>query len=487
MSANLILLTNTDGPVWQRAIGAYQVANHCRQYGITCQVIDFVNHFKIDELTEILKKFIGTDTLAIGVSTTFFYNASSKRKFVSADRTFETVISDEVRMLLEQVKAEYNLKIIAGGANSYQIQSSNDQLFDVIFHGYSEQSVVDYLQTLITGKRRLWPKVGNATIIDGAHDHFDIETLDHTWSINDCILPGETLPIEISRGCIFRCKFCSYPLNGKKKFDYLRDPERIKNELLENYRLYGTTNYFFTDDTFNDSTYKLERLHKVITELPFKIKFVTYLRLDLLHAHPEQIQLLYEMGLGSAFFGIETLHHESGKIIGKGLNPKIIKEFIIDLHDNHWKKEIPITASFIIGLPGESKESILETYNWCQTAPIKDLWFPLFIKSSSHFKSEFDLNFLDYGYTINDNDEWSNNHMTYQEALTLAEGFNNSGMQETQGPSTWFLFSLLSYGYSISELKDIAIKDLPWFSFRKKRSKMIKQYKQLLQTISEKI
>ena len=123
--------------------------------------------------------------------------------------------------------------------------------------------------------KRMYPTKNNQIIIDGKSSHFDITTLNHQWHSKDCILPGETLPIEISRGCIFKCNFCSYPLNGKKKFDYLRDPALIKEELIYNYENFQTTNYFFADDTFNDSTLKLESLHKVITELPFKIKFVT--------------------------------------------------------------------------------------------------------------------------------------------------------------------------------------------------------------------
>jgi radical SAM superfamily enzyme YgiQ (UPF0313 family) len=148
---------------------------------------------------------------------------------------------------------------------------------------------------------------------------FSIETLDHRFTEQDCIIKGETLPLEVSRGCIFKCSFCAFPLNGKSKFDYLRDPEQIKDELTHNFEKYGTTNYFLCDDTFNDSTMKIERLHKAITSLPFKIHFTTYLRLDLLNAHREQIPLLKEMGLASPFFGIESLNQKSASSIGKGM------------------------------------------------------------------------------------------------------------------------------------------------------------------------
>jgi radical SAM superfamily enzyme YgiQ (UPF0313 family) len=483
MHTEFILLTNVASPIWQRAIGAYQVAHHCRQAGITCQVIDFTDLFKIEELEEIITSLIDKGTLALGISTTFFYNQDTRSRFVSAVRTLEQILSEKLRNLVIEIKARYpHIKIVGGGANSYHIE--DDPLFDVIFHGYSEQSVVEYLQSLKGDiPKRLWPKKNGTEIIDGKHSNFDINTLDHFWHPDDCVLEGETLPIEISRGCIFKCSFCSYPLNGKKKFDYLRDPLLIKDELVKNFENFGTTNYFFTDDTFNDSTFKLEQLHKVITDLPFKIKFVTYLRLDLLHAHKEQVTLLKEMGLGSAFFGIETLNHESGKIIGKGMKPTVVRDFLLDVYYNHWASQIPITCSFIIGLPKETEDSVRATHAWCKTTPINDLWFPLFIKKNSHFKSEFDVNYHKYGYTLDDEDGWKNDLMNYKRALEIAEEFNNRGLYNENTPSSWLLFSLLSYGYSINDLKDQQLQDVHWPSIALKKFKLFKQYKEKLLTV----
>ena len=147
MHTEFILLTNVASPIWQRAIGAYQVAHHCRQAGITCQVIDFTDLFKIEELEEIITSLIDKGTLALGISTTFFYNQDTRSRFVSAVRTLEQILSDKLRNLIIDIKARYpHIKIVGGGANSYHIE--DDPLFDVIFHGYSEQSVVEYLQSL---------------------------------------------------------------------------------------------------------------------------------------------------------------------------------------------------------------------------------------------------------------------------------------------------------------------------------------------------
>jgi radical SAM superfamily enzyme YgiQ (UPF0313 family) len=487
MSVNFLLLTNVSSPIWQRSIGAYQIADHCRKFDISCQIIDFTDLFKVEELENLLNLCIDGDSLAIGVSTTFYANKNSKGKFISADRRTKQSLPDNITSLLVNFKKKYpKLKIIAGGANSYQLEDHD--LFDTVFHGYSDQAVVDYLLSLKgLASKKIFPKKKNTTIIDGKTSDFDIKTLNHKWSEQDCILPGETLPIEISRGCIFKCTFCAYPLNGKKKLDYLRDPELIKEELIYNYEKFGVTNYYFTDDTFNDSTTKLEQLHKVITSLPFKIKFVTYLRLDLLYAHKEQINLLKEMGLGSAFFGIETLNHSSGKIIGKGMKPEIIKKFLLELYYNHWEEEIPITCSFIVGLPGETIESVNSTREWCKTTPINDLWFPLYIGKHSYYKSEFDKNYDQYGYRLDQDDNWFTEDMNYHQALELSESFNSEGLYNDNTPSTWFLFALLSYGFTIDELKNTKLKDLHWPRILMRKYANFMKYKKKLLTEIQKL
>lgn len=486
MSIDFLILTNTSMPIWQRSIGAYQVAYHCRKNKISCQVIDFVDLFTSEELENIVLSFITDKTLAIGISTTFFYSSDSSENL--KNRLSKELISSSLRELLTKLKSKFNnLKITAGGASSYNLEE--DSLFDVIFHGYSEQAVIEYLQELKGLKqKKLYPKKSNQTIIDGMLSKFDIQTLDHRWSMSDCVIPSETLPIEISRGCIFKCSFCSYPLNGKKKFDYLRDPELIKEELIYNYENFGTTNYFFTDDTFNDSTQKLEKLHKLITQLPFKIKFTTYLRIDLINAHREQIQLLKELGLGSSFFGIETLNHESAKIIGKGMHPERVKEFLLELHNDYWHSEIPFTCSFIIGLPKEDKASIINTHTWIRTTPFNDIWFPLFIRKGERYAnySKFEIDHERYGYKLDEQGHWYNNIMNFEEALNLSEEFNSVGLYYDSKPSSWILFGLLSYGLNISEIKNLRMHEINWSDILLKKEELFTNYKNLLITETRK-
>jgi radical SAM superfamily enzyme YgiQ (UPF0313 family) len=197
----------------------------------------------------------------------------------------------------------------------------------------------------------------------------------------------------------------------------------------------------FTDDTFNDSTYKLEKIHREITDLPFKINFTTYLRLDLLHSHPEQISMLKEMGLRSAFFGIESMNEKTAKAVGKGLKVEKVKDTLLKLKNDYFKENFSMLCSFIIGLPHESLESVHETFNWTQENDINTLWMPLFIRKDSRYKSDIDLNYEKYGYRLGDLNYWENEYTNFSEARSLSIEFQK---QTNNTRTTWYIFLISS-------------------------------------------
>jgi len=489
---DVIIFTCVSGIFFQRSIGAYQIAHFLRSHGYTVQVIDFTDFLNKEDLEKLIDKFTNENTLAVGLSTTFYADKEVTTKFIHNDRNkFDFLdFPENVLTAIEYAKTKYpNIKIVAGGAKS--ASAKQIPYVDTVIHGYAEDKFLDYLNNLKSkSKIKIIPinknlKDPKEIINDPVEKKFSIEDLDHRFLENDIVLRNETLPLEISRGCIFKCSFCAFPMNGKNKFDYLRDTSQIKDELIYNYEKFGTTNYYLADDTFNDSTYKIERLHNAITSLPFKIKFTTYLRLDLLNAHKEQIPMLKEMGLASPFFGIESLNQKSASSIGKGMNVNRAKDFLLELSNDYWGPSIPITCSFIVGLPHETKQTIQDTYNWVRASPINSVFFPLALTSKTFYKSEFNTNYKEHGYKLDtDTGYWENEHFNYDEANVLAETFNDELMRKENVPSSWFLMTLLNHGYSLEEASGLKIKDLSYMKIFKNREKRIKEYKEKLLKIN---
>jgi radical SAM superfamily enzyme YgiQ (UPF0313 family) len=203
---DVILLTGVSGIIFQRSVGSYQLAHHLRDNKFSCQVIDFINDFNEQELLDTVEKFITDDTLCIGISTTFLSNVKIG---IDNKSKLPLVLPAHVDSVCRIIKEKFSkIKFCLGGARS----SHGDQYdwIDSIFHGYAEDEFLNFCKNLRENKKNPFvKKVNGKEIYEKANVEFHIEHLDHQFKLQDCITKNETLPIEISRGCIFKCKFCA--------------------------------------------------------------------------------------------------------------------------------------------------------------------------------------------------------------------------------------------------------------------------------------
>jgi hypothetical protein len=155
------------------------------------------------------------------------------------------------------------------------------------------------------------------------------------------------------------------------------------------------------------------------------------------------------------------------------------------LYYDYWKEEIPITCSFIVGLPHETKDTINNTYNWVKTSPINSVFFPLALTNKTYYKSEFNTDYEKYGYKLDlTTGYWENEHFNYNEATSLAEQYNEELLRQDNYPSSWFLMTLLNHGYTIEQLKQTKIKDLNFKKILRARETRLKEYKDKLLKIN---
>jgi len=345
----------------ERTWGVYRVATELRNQGLSCKVISYLNHFSQDEVDTILSTYIGDNTVVVGFSVNFW------------DWYPDAKINPSIKVInyiIDYVTINYpKVKLIAGGGSILHFSEDKLNKIHAMFKGFSEHSLVKYITAC---KNKTTIPLPNAYIKKTISLYND--TNDKSFDFNNSFtsyLPGDIsyydIPnIEVGRGCIFKCAFCGFLLNGKTKLDYIKEIEVLREELINNYTQYGIQHYMLSDDTFNDSTYKIQLLHELFTSLPFKIKFWCYLRLDLLNAHPEQIPLLKEMGLCYAFFGVESFNKKTVSVVGKGMDPEKSKQLLYDLKTKYWGNAVRITASFIIGLPYETEESYNSFKDWIE-------------------------------------------------------------------------------------------------------------------------
>jgi radical SAM superfamily enzyme YgiQ (UPF0313 family) len=278
---------------------------------------------------------------------------------------------------------------------------------------------------------------------------YNIELDDFRFVEQDVILSTEALPLDVSRGCIFACRFCNYPHLGKKKLDYVRGMEYIKSELIYNYETFGVRNYLILDDTFNDTEWKVTEFSKIVNSLPFKINYSCYLRADLLQRFADVPYQLAESGLAGAFFGLESLHPYASKLVGKAWSGRNAREYIPHLRHTVWKDQVVQQLSMIIGLPKETREDLLSTFDWFKQndLPHAKLQSLSLIKNPGSSASEFEKHPEKYGFTFDHLGRWVNENWTTTEASAYKNELEKK-YRDINIAGSWFATHLLALGYS---------------------------------------
>ena len=454
---DVILLVGQAGDTrtFDRYAGPHRIATELRQDGFKVQIIYGLNFYPHNELIELLDTFISSTTLCIGISTTFLAYFSDTQYALPKPKP--NIFPDNIKEICLYFKQKYKkLKIVMGGHRSKYKTPNSNNLIDAFFEGYSDLTFKNYIKNLKNNKIFL----GQQHFIDVEGKNFDFKNSTIEYTVDDNIFQNESLTIELTRGCIFKCKFCAYPLLGRNAKDdsWIKKHDIIYKELMTNYERFGTTNYVFSDDTYNDSLTKIQYLYDIFSKLPFKINFATYLRLDLLYRYPEMIHILKESGLAAGFFGIETFHPYAKKTIGKGLDTNKLLQALENCN-KIWSDEVVIRDSFIYGLPGETIDTMK---NWTDDIIFGSGLFdkhgvvvrPLTLTNYPNvYQSEFEREVSKYGYTNGPKGyDWTNQVTNYYECSDLADETNRK-LDSTPRPFPSFSIPvLLGYGFTKKEL-----------------------------------
>jgi radical SAM superfamily enzyme YgiQ (UPF0313 family) len=478
----LLFSDSADRKHWFRGIGAYRLASEIRNQGYSCQVLDFCGFYNYDNWVKLVDLYVDQNTQIIGISSSWIAmpNLVSGRytsivegkgkETYTIDNIYDQSFSAALTFNKEDKFIKYlkekspNVKLIIGGGKA--IDYLDREWADHLFLGFSESQLIDYLKNF---KEKEYPKIINWDVESSKNWDFSCSGY-IKYTETDFIMPNETLPLEIGRGCIFKCKFCSFPLLGKKKGSYIKDPAVLYEEFMENYNKWQVTNYILSDETFNDNMDKLYALRDVIKRLPFKPSFWAFCRLELVGNFPEQVELLKDIGLKEMQYGIESLNDQTSKAIGKGLAGDKKKE-ILKFAKSVWKDDIKIKANFIIGLPYETVDSLREAAEWvlsddCTVDYVSMSPYLLYKRNETaeyRWNSVFGLEYEKWGYYYKDSDNdpmhWFKDDNTgidsYLTAVSLSRDWQNK-ISKRNDPTEMFYYSNdLWYNLSLDQLLKI--------------------------------
>jgi radical SAM superfamily enzyme YgiQ (UPF0313 family) len=344
-------------------------------------------------------------------------------------------------------------------------------------------------------------------VVDCTHyySRFDLSNLRTNYTANDFLSPHENLTLETSRGCIFRCKFCNFPLIGKNKNDYIRTKEDLKQEIIYNYETYGISQYSITDDTFNDNEIKINNLYEISQEIDFELKFMCYARIDLLHARPGSLDKMMKFGVKGMFLGIESLNLETSKIIGKGFAGEKLINYLREVKQQYPK--LHFIGSYIIGLPKETLEQARYNINFAIDEGLIDN-SPLYALhitkdtggiDTSIFSKEWDqygyeemsldeindlltqpkysaLKNVDYETFSKHNVIWKNEHMNYLDAQLGALQIR-ADIEPKTGMGGWNCFAAAYTKIPVEKLLQLNRTEWDWEYVKKSAVDFVEDYK----------
>ena len=167
------------------------------------------------------------------------------------------------------------------------------------------------------------------------------------------------------RGCKSRCTFCLWPqtISGHN-YRFRSIPKVIEEVEYILKEIPQTKEIFFDDDTLTDNHERVEDLARALGALGFgKPGFKVSWSCNAKANVPRKtLEVLKANGLRLLLVGYESGNQKILHNIKKGLRVDVARQFTKDCHE----LGIVIHGTFILGLPGETLETIEETINYAK-------------------------------------------------------------------------------------------------------------------------
>ncbi len=265
--------------------------------------------------------------------------------------------------LVKEIKKKYpNLKIIVAGPISTSDQKWDSEIIHAVLKGEYEKNVMKVIN-------------GQNGLIE--HDLLTLEEMNsspypyYDSQIYDKYFDGNPIPMNklfpqahilTSRGCPFKCIFCVWPAtmtgndpDGENKRSVRQySPEYIKGFLDKLTKEYKFESIYFDDDTFNIGNKHTENISKIAGE--YNIPWFAMCRADT--SRKETWKIMRDNGCKGVKIGIES---GSQYVVDKIVNKHLDLNYTRELVDYLRSLNMSVHGTFTYGLPGETKEQMLET------------------------------------------------------------------------------------------------------------------------------
>jgi hopanoid biosynthesis associated radical SAM protein HpnJ len=166
------------------------------------------------------------------------------------------------------------------------------------------------------------------------------------------------LSLYTGRGCKSRCTFCLWPQTVGGHRYRTRSVGHVIEEIAWAKQAFPQVKeFFFDDDTFTDDLPRAEAIARELGRLG-----VTWSCNAKANVPRQSLEVLKDNGLRLLLVGYESGDQQILHNIKKGMRIEVAERFTRDCHD----LGVTIHGTFILGLPGETKETIEHTIDWAR-------------------------------------------------------------------------------------------------------------------------
>ena len=167
--------------------------------------------------------------------------------------------------------------------------------------------------------------------------------------------------INTSRGCPFRCKFCSDPALNEGRWRGF-SAERVLKKVDFLYKEHGVRMIYFQDDYFPGSKRRFIEVLEGLKKYKRDVEWATLgIRADtLVKLDDEHWDLMWESGCHSLEIGIESGNERVIKLVNKA---ETLDEMRL-ANKKLAKYDIKVKYTLIVGFPGETEDEIADTVNF---------------------------------------------------------------------------------------------------------------------------
>jgi anaerobic magnesium-protoporphyrin IX monomethyl ester cyclase len=342
-------------------LGLGYLAAYLREHEVAVTLIDSTFHSPHD----ILRKVTECDPLIIGIYAMY-------------------TMEDTAQALAQQLKTPSRY-LVTGGPMPSLSPPQFLEYFDIVVIGEGEQTLLEVIHALqhhsslnnikgiayktATGTVTVTPSrplIKNLDVLPHpARNLFDNSAYQNYYRQHF----GYTVTSAMSsRGCPFACDFCSQPVFPASY--RARNALDIVDE-LEEIQALGYDRVFFQDDCFTLDAKRVDTICREILKRDLVIQWECLSRVDSIN--PQLVHTMKQAGCQRIYFGIESGTDRILSIMNKAFTVEQARKAVVQAA----AAGIQVGAFFIIGYPGETDDTMLQTLDFALSLPANYLGFTL--------------------------------------------------------------------------------------------------------------